>query len=452
MAVMIRDVTPGSLAARHGITPGTSLLQINEHEINDVLDYQFYLTEDVLHLYLRTNDGKFKKKKIRKSDEYEDLGLIFDTYLMDKQMRCANKCIFCFVDQLPDGMRQSLYFKDDDSRLSFFYGNYVTLTNMTDKDIDRIINMHISPINISVHTMNPELRVRMMKNPKSGDSLRLLYKLVEAEVPLNTQLVLCPEINDGDELRYTLEKLGNLQPSIQSIACVPLGVTKYRDGLEPLKTYTKERAAATIDIIDEYGAEFAEKYGRRLVYASDEFYILAGRELPDADYYEGYLQLDNGVGLCRSFMDDIDDVLSDPAGLESPAEPTVVSVACGTAVYRVMNECCQKIAQHFDNIAINVYPIENDFFGHTVTVSGLIVGQDLTAQLKDKNLGDALFIPPTMVRTTYPQDHSPDDLMLDDMTISMCSEQLAGIPILLSGEDGYEFIRKILEVEKWPNR
>lgn len=448
MAVLVQGVEPGSPGAKAGFKPGYTLLTINGHEVNDVLDYRYYMTEPVLHVAFRTADGKFHTRRIHKKDEYDDLGLDFDTYLMDRQMHCANKCVFCFVDQLPKGLRSSLYFKDDDSRLSFFYGNYITLTNMRDHDIDRIIEMHISPVNISVHTMDPELRVKMMKNPKAGESLRYLYRLAEAEVPLHTQLVLCPGINDGKALAYTLEELGRLRPSVQSIACVPLGVTRFREGLPELTTYTPQTAAETLDLINGYGRRFKEQYGTRLVYASDEFYIMAGRELPDAGYYEGYPQLDNGVGLCRSFLDEVDEVLHAPEdfGLTRSESRRRISAACGTAAYPIIASSCRKIHDVLGGPEVHVYPIENNFFGTTVTVSGLLTGTDLVEQLKGKDLGDLLLIPPTMVRTTYPQDGSPDDLMLDGKTIEEC-EQLLSVPIRLSGRDGIEFVKTILKEE-----
>lgn len=452
MAVLIRDVEAGSVAAKYKIPPGATLLQINGHEINDVLDYRYYLTETLLHVYYRTPDGKFLLRRIRKG-EYEDLGLTFDTYLMDQQMHCNNKCIFCFIDQLPPGLRESLYFKDDDSRLSFFYGNYITLTNMRDSDIDRIIEMHISPINISVHTMNPELRVKMMKNPKSGEALKHLYRLAEAEIPLNAQLVLCPGINDGHELLYTLSELGKLQPSVQSIACVPLGVTRYRDGLPELTPYTKETAAETLDLINACGDRFRKELGTRLVFASDEFYLMADRPIPDADFYEGYPQLDNGVGLLRSFMDEAADALADPGyyELRQPDKPYTVSLAVGAASYPTTKALCANIMQQFPNADIRVYEILNDFFGHTVTVSGLITGQDLIAQLKGKELGQKLLLPANMVRTTYPRDHSADDLMLDNTALGDVEREL-NITVGLYGNNGAEFTQKLLEEELWQNQ
>ena len=307
--VTIIGIEPGSLAQKHKIRAGDKIISINNNEIRDVLDYRFYCTDRKLVIILETADGKNRKVKIRK-DEYEDIGLEFETYLMDKQRSCMNKCVFCFIDQMPKGMRESLYFKDDDSRLSFLFGNYITLTNIGDDEIDRIIKMHISPINISVHTTNPELRCKMMNNRFAGEKLKYLKRLSDAEIKINAQLVLCPGLNDGKELERSLNDLAQLYPSIESVAAVPVGLTKFREGLYPLRPFTKQEAAAVIDTIEKIGDRFYNEYNDRVFYPSDEFFALAERELPDEAYYGAFLQLENGVGMSSLFL------LNSPAHLK----------------------------------------------------------------------------------------------------------------------------------------
>lgn len=296
MAVLISSIEAKSIASKKKISSGDLLLSINGNEINDVLDYCFYLNDTKLVLETRDSKGKNKTVKISKG-EFEDIGLEFETYLMDKQHTCKNKCIFCFIDQLPKGLRDSLYFKDDDDRLSFLFGNYITLTNLDDNEVDRLIKMHISPINISVHTMNPKLRVKMMANPRAGESLRYIKKFVDSGIAVNTQLVLCPGINDGDELKFSLSELFRLGENINSIACVPVGLSKHREGLFPIEAYTKESAGAVIDTVDRFNKEHKNRQGKHIVYAADEFYIYAEREMPECDYYNDFPQLDNGVGM-----------------------------------------------------------------------------------------------------------------------------------------------------------
>ena len=362
---------------------------------------------------------------IRKG-EYEEIGLEFETYLMDKQHSCRNKCIFCFIDQLPKGMRKSLYFKDDDSRLSFLFGNYVTLTNLTQHEIDRIIKMHISPINVSVHTTNPDLRVKMMNNRFAGEVLSVLPKFAEAGIKINCQIVACPGINDGKELERTLTDLVDLYPSVECIAVVPVGLTAYREGLYPLVEYTKETATQTLDLIESYGDKFKAKYGNRIVYASDEFFLKAGREIPEADYYEDFDQIDNGVGLLSLLRDELLYALED----EEPSDINKnVTIACGTGVAEFMQKLMNSVTEKFSNIKINVIGIKNDFFGGGVDVSGLVTGQDLLKQLADKDLGDKLLIPQVMLR-------NEGDIFLDDVSIDEVRERLnlPVIPVANSGE------------------
>lgn len=432
--VEIKSVIRKSPADKAGIKGGDLLLKVNSHEINDFLDYQFYVEESRLTIEYE-HKGSVKSVLIKK-DEYDDLGLEFETYLMDKERRCKNKCIFCFIDQNPKGMRESIYFKDDDSRLSFLFGNYITLTNLSERDVERIIEMHITPVNISVHTMNKELRVKMMKNPNAGECLDIISHLAENGISINTQLVLCPGINDGDELRYSLQKLSELHPGVESIAVVPVGITKHREGLFDMPEYTKETAADVIDIITEFGDKFKEKHGTRLCYASDEFYLKAERPLPDAEYYEGYIQLENGVGMCTSFKDEFMSGLYD---MDEDAEERKLSLATGEAAYPLIKELCDEVTKKFPNTKLNVYKIENDFFGHTVNVAGLVTGKDLINQLKGKELYDKLIIPDVMLR-------SEGDLFLDNVSVEDVEEALGVELDVAFSADGYDLIDKIFNL------
>jgi putative radical SAM enzyme (TIGR03279 family) len=383
---------------------------------------------------LITRDGDEIAFNIRKSDEFADIGLEFKTYLMDKQHSCKNKCIFCFVDQMPKGMRDTLYFKDDDSRMSFLFGNYITLTGLCEREVQRIIDMHISPVNISVHTMNPALRVEMMKNPHAGESLGILKRFAEAGIEMNTQLVLCPGINDGDELMFSLSELGKLGDCVKSIAAVPVGLTKYRDGLYPLHTYTKEEAERVIDIIDEFNAHYSYfKDGRIIAYPSDEFYILAERQMPSAEYYGEFSQLDNGVGVCALLEKEFTDALADE---EERVVERTITVATGCAAYPLIRRLCGLAEARFSGLTVNVVKIVNDFFGDTVTVAGLITGKDYSEQLKGLPLGEELLIPLVSLR-------NEGDKFLDDMTIEELSTAL-NVNICTVRNDGYEFLDKII--------
>ena len=412
MSVLIKDVIKSSPAHKKGIKAGDTLLKISGHEITDFLDYQFY-TKDSKISVVYEQGGKTKAVWIKKSED-EDLGLTFETYLMDKERRCKNKCIFCFIDQNPKGLRESIYFKDDDSRLSFLFGNYITLTNLSERDVEKIIEMHISPVNVSVHTMNKELRVHMMKNKNAGESLSILHRLAENGIAINTQLVLCPGINDGQELRYSLEKLGELGDSLQSIACVPVGVTKHRDGLFEMPEYNKETAGEVIDIVNEYGEKFMGKYGTRLVYAADEFYLKAKREMPEGEYYETYCQIENGVGMWTSLKEEF---LFEIENREDADPESHVSVATGVAAYPLIKELAEIFRSKYNKSKIDVYEIKNDFFGHSITVAGLITGGDLINQLKDKPLAKRLAIPSVMLR-------SEGDLFLDSVSVEEVEEAL----------------------------
>ncbi len=432
MAVVISSVNEKSRAFKAGVLPNEKLLKINGNDIVDVLDYRFYQTAREVELELEDTLGNIRTVTIHKG-EYEEIGLEFETYLMDKQHSCRNKCIFCFIDQLPKGMRESLYFKDDDSRLSFLFGNYVTLTNLTQHEIDRIIKLHISPINVSVHTTNPDLRVKMMNNRFAGKVLEVLPKFAEAGIKINCQIVACPGINDGKELERTLTDLENLYPAVECIAVVPVGLTAYREGLYPLVEYTKETATQTLDLIESYGEKFKEKYGCRIVYASDEFFLMAQRDIPEADYYEDFDQLDNGVGLLSLLRDELLYALEDEIEVE---EYKTVTIACGTGVAEFMQILMNNITDRFNNVKINVVGIKNNFFGGGVDVSGLVTGQDLLAQLKDKDLGDKLLIPQVMLR-------SDGDLFLDDISIDEVRETLS-LPVITVANNGEALLNEIL--------
>ncbi len=431
MAVVIKSIIKKSPAYGRGIKDGDILLSINRNPVNDFLDYQFYSKEAELLIEFKSGE-KTKYTRIRKGEE-EDLGLEFDSFLMDEQQHCKNKCIFCFIDQLPEGMRKTLYFKDDDSRLSFLFGNYITLTNLTERDVERIIEMHISPVNISVHTMNKELRIKMMKNKRAGECLDIIGRLAENGIEINTQLVLCPGINDGEELKYSLEELGKLYPGVKSIAAVPVGVTKYREGLFEMPEYNRETAGEVLDIITGFGDEFKMKHGTRLAYAADEFYLKAEREIPDGDYYETYSQIENGVGMWTSLKEDFFSALENSS---YKGKGKHISIATGVAAYPLMKELSVAVSEKYPQIIIDVYRIVNDFFGHSITVAGLVTGGDLISQLKGKNLYDGLLIPSVMLR-------SEGDIFLDDVSLADAEREL-GVAITPVSCDGCELTDIIL--------
>lgn len=430
MAVKIYNVTKGSHAEKAGIKRGEALLKINSNEIVDVLDYRFYQVNR--HLSLEISDGENTRIVEITKGEYDEIGLEFETYLMDEQHSCRNKCIFCFIDQLPKGLRKSLYFKDDDSRLSFLFGNYITLTNITEHEIERIIKMHISPINISVHTTNPELRCKMMNNRFAGDALKNLKRFADAGITLNCQIVACPGINDGDELLRTMRDLENL--GVEMTAIVPVGLTAYRDGLYPLVPYNKETAAQTLDLIERYGDMCKEKHGRRIFFAGDEFYILAEREIPAPEFYEDFAALEDGVGMIAYLTDDVKWALEELEYDEKPSH--TVTVACGTGVYPFMKRIMAMINEKFPNITINTQPIKNNFFGGGVNVSGLVTGGDLIAQLKGKNIGERLIIPSSMLRFE-------NDLFLDDVSTDDVERELK-VELVSVNNNGADLVNAII--------
>lgn len=434
MAVKIKSVVPHSPAARHFIKPDSKLISVNGHEIRDVLDYQFYIDDDVLELLIEKPNGHRRTVKLKNCGG--ETGLEFETYLMDKQRSCANNCIFCFIDQMPEGLRDTLYFKDDDARLSFLFGNYITLTNLGEKDIDRIIEMHISPVNISVHTMNPELRVKMMKNNRAGKVLSYIKKLADAGIKLNTQLVLCPGYNDGEELTYSLQELGKLYPAVQSIAAVPVGLTCYRSGLEKLNPFTKEQSLDVISRIDSYNSEFLCYNNTNIAFAADEFYLNAGLPMPECERYGDFVQLENGVGMWSLLKSEFENALSDlPEGYALEKERRI-TMATGVAAYELIKYIASKTEEKVKNIHINVIKIENHLFGKTITVAGLLCGKDIADGLDGVELYDELLIPAVTLR-------HEGDLFLDDMSIDELSEKL-GIKVTPVESDGYVLLEKIL--------
>lgn len=434
MAVRITSVEPGSPARRARIHKGDTLISINGNAITDVLDYRFYMTDEHLKILLCDQEKKLRTVVVEK-DEYDDLGLEFETYLMDRQMGCKNACIFCFVDQTPPGMRKSLYFKDDDTRMSFLFGNYTTLTNLKEGDIQRIIKMHISPINISIQTMNPALRVQMMKNPFAGESLKFVRMLTEGGIKINTQIVLCPGYNDGEQLEYSLSELAKLGPNVQSIAVVPVGLTRYREKLTPLRGFFPQEAVEVVKTMERWGEYFCKEYGTRTAYASDEFYILAGKDFPPYEFYEDFAQLENGVGMMTLMQHDFAQALKEAQLEQSPAAHRC-TIATGQLAYPMMQDFAERVQQAFPQVQVQVKKIRNDFWGPTITVAGLITGQDLLAQLEGLDLGSELLIPANMLR-------HEQDRFLDDLTLEQVQETL-GVPALPVENDAFELLARML--------
>lgn len=431
--VRIISVEPKSIAEKAGIKENDILLSVNRNEINDVLDYRFYIMEKSLSLLIKRED-EMHEFNIKKG-EYDDIGLEFATYLMDEKKRCRNNCIFCFIDQNPKGMRETIYFKDDDERLSFLQGNYVTLTNLKESDIERIIKMRISPVNISVHTTNPDLRVEMMRNRFAGDCLKYIGMLDKGGIAINAQLVLCNGINDGEELARSLEYLSSLE-NIESIALVPCGLTGHRENLYPLKPFDKESARAVIDIANKYGDKCLKSRGARLIYPSDEFFLLSGNAVPDEDYYEGYPQLENGVGMIRSDRDEFYECLENLPEIDYNRK---VTIATGFAAYEFIQTLANAAMEKYKNLTVNVKAIRNDFFGGSVTVSGLVTGGDIIAQLKGIDLGSELLIPENMLR-------SERDLFLDNVSLDELSAAL-NVKVTVTERGGYPLCEAMTGLE-----
>lgn len=407
------------------------LVSVNGNEINDFLDYDFYISEENLKLVFE-NKNRLKSVTLKKS-RYDDLGLKFENFIMDKERSCANKCIFCFIDQLPKGMRNTLYFKDDDARLSFLFGNYMTLTNISEREIDRIIKMHISPINVSVHTMNPILRIEMMGNKRAGKVLSFLDKLKEGSIKMNAQLVLCPGINDGDELRFSLDELSKYAPELQSIAAVPVGLTDYREGLFKLDSYTPETASEVIDIIEEYQKKFLKEFGTRLVFAADEFYLKAGRKIPEASFYEEYPQLENGVGMWALMREEFKEALEELPESEKSQKLTLASGVAAAPLFEYLVDLFNKKCYNYN---VNVVAVKNRFFGSKITVSGLLTGSDLIEEFEGRDLGQRLLIPKAMLK-------NDESIFLDDITLEELSEKL-GVEVIPVENDGFDLVEKLV--------
>lgn len=436
----IRSVDPRSPAHRAGVRAGETLTHINGHQIVDVLDYKFYSYDPRLELTLREADGSTRTLRLRKA-EGQDLGLEFETYLMDRARSCANNCIFCFVDQMPPGMRPSLYFKDDDARLSFLMGNYLTLTNLSQREIRRIIDLRISPINVSVHTTDPVLRAEMLKNRRAGESIDTMRRFAQNHITMNCQIVSCPGINDGPALDRTLNDLAEMFPAVNSISVVPVGVTRYREGLYPLKPYTQAQAAALIDQVEAFAARHLEKQGTRLAWCSDEFYLLAKRPMPPEDYFEEFTQLDNGVGMLRLLQEEFRRGLDlmEPEEMEGAAP---FSIATGVSAAPFLAQLVDIAREKCDKINGRVYPIINRFFGETITVAGLVTGGDLIDQLRGRELGERLLIPSNMLR-------AGERVFLDDVTLDDVERALE-VPVIPVAQDGYEVLDAMCGIQTAP--
>lgn len=431
----IKSVDPGSIADELGLEPGDRLLSIDGHELEDIFDYEYYIENESIMVVIAKKNGEEWELDIE--NDYQDLGLTFENGLMSDYKSCHNKCVFCFIDQMPKGMRETLYFKDDDSRLSFLQGNYVTLTNMKDKDIERIIKFKLAPINISVQTTNPELRCKMLHNRFAGEALKKIDRLYEAGTPMNGQVVMCKNLNDGDELDRTIRDLTKYIPCMESVSVVPVGLSKYRDGLYPLEPITAEDAAKTIDIIEKWQKKVYAEHGIHFIHASDEFYILAGRELPEEERYDGYIQLENGVGMIRLLTTEVHEALDE---LEGDEEKEELSIATGKLASVYLAGFLEEIKKKFPNRKVHLYPIRNDFFGEMITVAGLITGQDLIAQLKDKPLGSRLLLPECMFR-------SGEEVFLDDITRQEVENALQ-VPVNIVKSSGQDFVNAVLHASE----
>ena len=425
---VISRVLPGSIGEELELEPGDVLVSINGQPVEDVFDYRYLMNDEVVELLIRKKNGEEWELEVEKDYE-DDLGVEFENSLMDDYRSCSNHCIFCFIDQMPPNLRETLYFKDDDSRLSFLQGNYVTLTNMSEYDLDRIIKFHLSPINVSFQTMNPELRCKMLHNRFAGDALKKVDKLYQGGVIMNGQIVLCKGVNDRDELEYSLEKLSEYAPVLQSVSVVPVGLSKYRDGLYPLEPFDREDAEYLIEQVERWQKIMMERHGIHFIHASDEWYILAGKKLPEETRYDGYLQLENGVGMMRLLETEVKERL---AGLEGDNREFTASVATGKLAAPFIQQYMKLIQEKFPNIKVNVYTIRNDFFGERITVSGLITGADLREQLKDRELGEKILIPCNMLR-------SGEDVFLDDLTVDDIREAL-GTELVVVDEPGADLV------------
>lgn len=410
---IVKSLMPGGIGEELGIEPGDKLLAINGNEIQDVFDYYYYEESEQLLLLIEKPDGEEWELEIEK-DEDESLGIEFDQSLMDEYRSCRNKCMFCFIDQMPKGMRETLYFKDDDSRLSFLQGNYITLTNMSDHDVERIVKYRLEPINISFQTTNPELRCKMLHNRFAGEALKKVDILYRGQIEMNGQIVLCKGVNDGEELERTIRDLTGYLPYLKSVSIVPVGLTKYRDGLYPLEPFTKEDAREVLSVIHRWQEKIYQEHGIHMIHAGDEWYVLAEEEVPEEERYDGYLQLENGVGMMRLLFNEVQEALSVVTGDGRQRE---ISLATGRLMYPYIGKILEEIRKKFPNITTHLYAIRNDFFGERITVSGLITGQDLTGQLKGQPLGERLLLPCNMLKIGEP-------VFLDDFTLEEVENSL----------------------------
>lgn len=430
---IIRSVEDGSIAWELGVEPGDCLISINDKEIEDVFDYHYLVNDEELVLLIEKPDGEEWELEIEKDYE-EDLGIEFEQGLMDEYRSCRNKCMFCFIDQMPKGMRETLYFKDDDSRLSFLQGNYITLTNMSDHDIERIVQYHLEPINISFHTTNPELRCKMLHNRFAGEALKKVQKLYEGGITMNGQIVLCKGINDGEELERSIRDMTAYLPHLQSVSVVPVGLTKFRDGLYPLEPFTKEEAREVLAIIHRWQNKIYEEYGTHFIHAGDEWYILAGEEMPEEERYDGYLQLENGVGTTRLLQNEFQEAFERISGDDRETE---ISLATGKLAYPYLKDMIGTLQTKYPHVTVHLYEIRNDFFGELITVAGLITGQDLEAQLSGKPLGSRLLLPCCMLR-------NGEEVFLDDVTLEELKETLQ-VQIDIVKSSGQDFIEAVLD-------
>lgn len=432
---IVEKVLSGSIAEEMEITPGDALLEINGHKIEDIFDYQYYTQDEYIEILVRKPSGEEWLLEIDKGYD-EDLGITFENGLMDDYRSCHNKCIFCFIDQMPKGMRDTLYFKDDDSRLSFLQGNYVTLTNMSDEDVDRIIRYNLSPINVSFQTTNPELRCRMLNNRFAGQALEKAWKLAQAGIIMNGQIVLCKGVNDGAELDRSIRDLSAYLPNLESVSVVPVGLSKYRDGLYPLEPFTKEDAQDVLRIIHGWQNKIYPEYGTHFVHASDEWYILAEEELPQEEQYDGYLQLENGVGMLRLLLDEFAEAMEEDRINGRQARAKHITLATGRLAYRFIKQMAVQMEERYEGLQIDVIAIRNDFFGEMITVSGLLTGQDIMAQLKDRDLGEKLLLPQNVLKSGEP-------VFLDDYTLDDIEKALQ-VRIDIVKSSGRDFIEAIL--------
>ena len=436
MSATAKKVHKNSLAYAAGIRSGDVILKINNSDFCDILEYRFLCSEPKIEIEFNKADNKVVKASID-NPYFEDIGIEFNTQLIDEMRSCRNKCVFCFIDQLPKGMRSSLYFKDDDTRMSFLMGNYVTLTNLSDEEIDKIISMRISPIHISVHTTNEELRVKMLNNKFASKINSQIKKFYDAKITMHCQIVACPGINDGEELKNTLKDLSGYFPYVSSISVVPVGISKHREGLFCLDSYTKETSLNVVNDVTKLQNEYLHKFGSRLVYLADEFYMDAGLPLPDADHYEGFPQIENGVGMMSSFLEEFNMCLP---FVPEKIRKREVSVATGMLSYPVIKNLAEILEKKCSGLKINVYGIENDFFGKKITVSGLVCGCDIIKSLSGKSLGKELFLPENMFRAN-------EDVLLDDVTLKELKKALK-VKVTKTKNDGFEFIKKLCNIRR----